>query len=124
MIIKHLLDRKTTRVFLFIALVVVTIISLIPLDKLEIKAPYGTDKVVHVIMYFTISTLALWSYPNTQTLKLIVIVIVYSIVIEIAQECMPLKRSGDVYDVIANSIGAFLGMISQPILKKIENSFI
>ncbi|APD06548.1 hypothetical protein UJ101_01018 [Flavobacteriaceae bacterium UJ101] len=126
MIIKRLLDKKITKVLLFITITVVTILSLMPLDNLEIKAPLGTDKIVHVIMYFSISTLALWSYANNSnhTMKIIIVVILYSILIEILQEYMPLKRSGDIYDVIANSIGAILGLISQPIIKKIEKSFL
>lgn len=123
MIIKHLLDKKTTRFFLLIVLIVVTILSLMPLNQLEIEVPLGTDKLVHLIMYFTISTLMLWSYPDKSTFMLVMFVILYSIIIEVLQEYMPLKRSGDIYDVIANSIGAFLGIISQSVLKKIEKSF-
>ncbi len=127
MIIKHLLDKKVSRILLFIVIACVTILSLIPLQEFKIEAPSGTDKVVHIIMYFTISTLALWGYSTTKTQSLLIIVLIiiaYSILIELLQECMPLKRSGEIYDVVANSIGAFLGIMSQPILKRIEKSFV
>lgn len=126
MIIKHLLDKKKTKVLLFIIISLVTIVSLIPLDKLEVKAPLGTDKIVHIIMYFSIATLALWSYSGTikQTVKVLIFVILYGILIEILQEYEPLRRSGDIYDVIANTIGALLGVIAQPFIKKIDKSFL
>lgn len=126
MITRLLLDKRVRKTLLFTVIILVTILSLMPLHKLEIKAPLGTDKVIHIIMYFMITILALWSYSNgnSQTLKIVIIVILYGILIEVLQECMPLKRTGDIYDVIANTIGSFLGMISQPIIKKIEKSFL
>ncbi len=126
MIIKHLLNKKNSRILLFIVIACVTVLSLIPLQNLRIEAPSATDKAVHVIMYFAISTLALWSYSTSKTqsiLTIVLIVIAYSILIELLQEFTPLKRSGEIYDVVANSIGTFLGIISQPVLKKIEKSF-
>ncbi|MFV0237284.1 MAG: VanZ family protein [Flavobacteriales bacterium] len=120
------MDKRVRKTLLFTVIILVTILSLMPLHKLEIKAPLGTDKAIHIIMYFMITILALWSYSNGngQTLKIVIIVILYGILIEVLQECMPLKRTGDIYDVIANTIGSFLGMISQPIIKKIEKSFL
>ncbi|MFV0531143.1 MAG: VanZ family protein [Flavobacteriales bacterium] len=126
MIIKHLLDKRTSKILLLIVIVCVTILSLVPLQRLEIEVPSGTDKLVHIIMYFSVSTLALWSYSTgkTQTIQIVLMVITYSIFIEFLQEYMPLKRSGDFNDVIANIIGVFLGIISQPILKKIKEFFL
>ncbi len=123
---KYLLDRKFTKVLLIIVMILVTILSLMPLSDFKIEAPGGIDKVVHVIMYLGVSTLALFTYSNSTktTIKIIILVILYSILIEFLQENLPVKRSGDFYDVIANSIGTLLGLKAQLILRKIEKTFI
>ncbi len=123
---KYLLDRKFTKILLIIVMISVTILSLMPLSNFKIEATGGIDKVVHVIMYLGVSTLALYTYSNStkSTIKIITLVILYSILIEFLQENLPVKRSGDFYDVIANSVGTLLGLKAQLILRKIEKTFI
>lgn len=103
----------------------ITILSLIPLQKLEIKAPNGTDKIVHIIMYFSLSTLLLWSYAynRPQTAWIALSIILYGIVIELLQQYLPVNRNADIFDVAANTIGLLLGVSVQFILKRAEKKY-
>jgi len=125
MIIKRALDRKNTKVLTLMVWAIITILSLIPLQKLEIKAPSGTDKVVHIIMYFCLSTLFLWSYAynRSQTVWIALSIILYGIVIELLQKYLPVNRSADIFDVVANTMGLLLGVSAQFILKRAEKKY-
>ncbi len=120
--IKHLLDRKNTKVLTFIVCFLITILSLMPLQKLEIKAPTGTDKLIHIIMYFSLSTLLLWSYAYNrhQIAWIALLIILYGIVIELLQQYLPVNRDADIFDVLANIIGVLLGIFVQFLLKRKE----
>lgn len=107
--------------------ILIAIVSLMPssgVPKVEIK---HLDKLIHFTMYFVLSinyALALsfkykkqnfkrWVYPFLLALS-------YGILIEIAQECFTSTRNFDVFDILANGIGSFFGIL---ILKKLSLTF-
>ena len=83
-------------------------------NEIHIK---NKDKIVHFVFYFLF--VFLWSLyanfkkniPNSSS-KILFIAILYGIMIEIFQGVFTTNRTADVFDVVANSLGAFGGYIS------------
>ncbi|MFM2048032.1 MAG: hypothetical protein RI955_578 [Bacteroidota bacterium] len=96
-------------------LAIVTLLSTLPgpyFPKINI---INFDKAVHFIMYFCFVSVLLWSmYFNnwkTAAFKAFVIATLYSILMEIIQGTICIRRSFDVYDIVANTIGALVAAI-------------
>jgi hypothetical protein len=89
---------------------VVTILSVMPGNYFPKVNVINFDKVVHFILYFTCVTALLWSmYFHNITnayLKAMAFSIIYSILIEIIHGNWCINRSFDLFDILANSIGA------------------
>lgn len=85
------------------------------LDTIE-----GLDKVVHTAMYMGTCTIIWWEYlrshcrPNRKRLFVFAVVlpILMSGIIELAQEYATDYRSGDWADFAANSLGTLLGAVT------------
>ena len=115
---------------LFIIAIGVTIgiayLSLMKVPKTEISFT-SSDKVYHLFAYFTLTICWLFSFYKKPSLKfkIITVCIVYGIIIEVLQHTLTAYRTGDFYDVLANTTGILLGMIVfNQILKKIKvNSY-
>lgn len=107
-------------IILFLALawtIVITVFSLITIGKIvdEVEVPFK-DKIVHFLFYFVF--VVLWytyvKFKNIFKHKGLIVLltaIVFGIVIEICQSTLTVARKGDPIDVLANSIGAILGLI-------------
>ncbi|NNL02663.1 MAG: VanZ family protein, partial [Eudoraea sp.] len=101
-------------------IIIITTLSLYSFedfDTQEIYIPH-LDKVVHFIFYFVAAILGILLIRERTKGKLnlsrsvvitVLIVIIYGIVIEVIQNIFTLNRSGELYDVLANSLGAFFG---------------
>ncbi|MCM1519335.1 MAG: VanZ family protein [Lachnoclostridium sp.] len=88
-----------------------------PLGAEDIPAFPGADKVVHAIMFGTLSLIiALDRFMigrNDKAIVLIIIAVMVSIaggIIEILQQASAIGRSGDIWDFAADTAGAFLGV--------------
>ncbi len=77
------------------------------------------DKIVHLVLFGTLSFLLIkafveqTTYPSLiQRAKLLSIIIasIYGVVIEVLQETIFIGRTGDVFDALADSVGAFIGL--------------
>ena len=78
------------------------------------------DKLVHIVLFGLLMlscTVALrkqtriaWAQKNAMVIALLFSV-VYGSVIEVVQSFMVQDRTGELYDVLANGIGAFLGIL-------------
>lgn len=101
-------------------IVIITVLSLYSFkdfDSQEICI-LQIDKAVHFVFYFVATTLGLLfirerTKGQFNLLKAILITtvssIIYGIIIEVIQHTFTEYRSGDIYDVLANSLGAFFG---------------
>ena len=78
------------------------------------------DKVVHFGFYFGAAVLgtffiretSLGKFPLVKTLMLVALgTIIFGIIIEVLQYSFTLDRQGDLYDALANSCGAILGVL-------------
>ena len=91
-----------------------------PFDANRIQLFPGADKVIHGIMYFTLSSVFCFDYikqRNNRVIKFYCLCIcallafIYSVLMEYLQGVMDLGRSASVLDAVANFIGAFMGLI-------------
>lgn len=101
-------------------IIIITTLSLCTFEEFgtqEIFIPH-LDKVVHFIFYFVASFLGVLLIREQTKGQLnlsraviisMLAVIIYGIVIEVIQNTFTLNRSGELYDVLANSLGAFFG---------------
>lgn len=77
------------------------------------------DKLVHLILYITFVILWYLAWPKwkrSYSYVLLVVGIMYGVLIEILQSEMSLGRSYDIADILANTIGAILGVILIPFI--------
>lgn len=96
----------------------ITILSLVNVGSLgnTIKIPYK-DKMVHFVFYFLFYVLwygffKLKTTANKIKYTILFAAIGYGILMELLQAIMANHRSSDFVDVIANSVGAFCGLIA------------
>ena len=99
---------------------IITVLSLISfkdLDSEGINIP-NLDKIVHFFFYFVaaiLGSLLIREQNKGQFNKsgsailASLVVIVYGIIIEVIQSAFTQYRSGEIYDVLANALGAFFG---------------
>jgi VanZ family protein len=113
--IKRLLERSAYAVSILLT-ILITYLSLSSLKELDLKISVS-DKLLHVSAYLalTISWLfaILKSHKNFKVkLQIGFTLCIFGIIIEILQSSMPLNRQGDYLDVLANSSGIILGIIT------------
>ena len=88
----------------------------------RVKPAIGLDKVVHIFMYAGFAFACLWgyrsqfvsnglAYKKRAVLLAIVISIVYGGLTELIQEYLVPTRSGNVFDFVADCLGAGLGVL-------------
>ena len=99
---------------------IITVLSLYSFEDFEtqkISIPH-LDKAVHFVFYFIAGILGSLLIKErtggqlnvyTSVIISMLFVIGYGIVIEVIQNVFTDYRSGDLYDVLANSLGAFFG---------------
>jgi VanZ family protein len=77
------------------------------------------DKVVHFIMFGALSFLLIKGFVQQNNLRGLnihaklyatIFTIIYGVMIELSQEYIFIWRSGEVFDAIADAIGAFIGL--------------
>jgi len=92
--------------------VLVTVGSLMPLDAESIELFPHSDKVVHGIFYMIMSYLLLKSMIRKSVPNSLVALIFsasYGIFMEVLQHTLGGGRHFDIFDIIANIIGALIG---------------
>ncbi|NJB81370.1 VanZ family protein [Wenyingzhuangia aestuarii] len=82
-----------------------------------------TDKFEHAFAYAFMSFFWMLSCQlgkiKLKFLHLILIIILYGIVIEVLQASLTVSRTGDLLDVMANSIGVILGYVILRLLRRL-----
>ncbi len=103
-------------------ILMITILSLIPTNSLKKFSVdiISFDKLAHIFIYSVLSFLIAWGLQKTikrknLTLKtlgfIFVISIFYGIGMEIGQKLLSTGRYFEYYDIIANIIGSFIGLL-------------
>jgi VanZ family protein len=109
--------NQSTLLFIAIAwTVLIAFLSLVTVGSFGNNIPIpNKDKIVHVVIYFGFVVLWSWyknksNYNKKTGIELLFIAIGYGILMELLQY-FTATRSPDMYDVLANSSGAFLGLL-------------
>jgi VanZ family protein len=101
-------------------ILIITILSLSSFEDIDtegINIPH-LDKLIHFFFYFVAAILGILlirerTKGQFKLSRAIIItalsVIIYGIIIEVIQDTFTENRSGELYDVLANSLGAFFG---------------
>jgi len=110
-------------IFVFFTIVLITL-TLIPGDLMVNKVPNGTDKLSHTVFFYT-WTILFWLVVKilnpSKTLPLWIIFIIASclgITIEMLQYLLPVDRGMELLDIIANTIGISIGLLTIWYLKQ------
>jgi VanZ family protein len=91
-----------------LAIIVLIVVCLIPLDALP-PLPDNSDKVEHLAGYFVLAAAAVQLFYGRMLLFAAVGLVLLGVGVELAQG-MTAYRSSDPYDALANTIGVLLGM--------------
>ena len=99
------------QITLFFYTLLLTYMLLSPPKGLPQELPLfeGADKVVHVVIFAVLSFLYKATFSRQAFGRCFLILILYGIATELAQEYMHLGRSGDPLDLLADAIGIVLG---------------
>jgi VanZ family protein len=117
-------------IFTVLFAILIFIVSILPTDiNGEPPSFYflGMDKIIHTLMYGTLSFLVLNEYLKRKTFRfltfslLIIVTWAYSIIMELLQYYFIEYRSGDIKDAIANIIGIVLAALILLFYKKIRS---
>lgn len=98
-------------------LAIVAYLSLMPSRNIpDIPLFHGADKLVHICMYLGLSFLACWIYVADRhqlrfMYSLLAAVFMYGVLMEILQRTMRNGRSFDFKDMVANLVGAIIGVL-------------
>ncbi|MFT5055366.1 MAG: glycopeptide antibiotics resistance protein [Pseudoalteromonas distincta] len=82
---------------------------------------FQLDKILHLTLYYVF--IVLWSLVSKvitvrQKYVLLIVGIAYGVLIEVLQAAMSLGRSYELDDIIANTIGCVLGVLSISYIKR------
>lgn len=73
------------------------------------QGPPGADKVVHLALFALLAGTALWRFGRDP--RLLAAVLAYAALSEVVQGVALARRSGDLLDLLADSLGALLGWV-------------
>ena len=108
------LQRKSYRMLTVLWAFFILVLCVIPGKDLPNSNIWQIDKVVHFALYLILAYLLFASAANrlhkTQ-LILLAISMIYGFIIECIQDFFLLDRFFDWNDVLANSVGAFIGVV-------------
>ena len=110
-------------------MILVAFLSLLPANDFpQLPLFPGADKIVHICMYLGLAVLACWSMHAEVKRKwyyaVIFFAIGWGIMMEIFQYLMHMGRSFELYDILANSIGALTGVSIYMILVQLNKQLI
>ena len=101
---------KTNSLILLIYSLLIFFLSTLPLPEQKTQVP-SLDKIIHMLIYFFMAILALRSFRklNNPLAKSFLYTFCFGLIIELVQYFIP-YRGFDLYDILANSLGLFLGL--------------
>lgn len=126
--------KKTIKNYLYsiIIILIITNLSLIKTDSITPSNLFeipNLDKVIHIIMYYSLTFSLLLENANNFREKKIesyfffLFSVSFGILMELSQKILTNYRSYDILDILSNSTGALLALIIfQIFYKKINNS--
>ena len=118
--------HKRKRILLVGMIIVLLLVTLLPSNKIPLmpnwKSLLQPDKIVHVLLFSGVSCILLLNISRYRYWKNVfigfLIGLFLAVVTEILQGVLPIGRSMNIYDAIANIIGLFVGFLLWTILIK------
>lgn len=125
-LIKKLSEPKSILSIAVVYTILITIILLVPTTKIPQIRVSDIDKLAHLLIHGILAFIWLWYRFSSDkchiSVKNVFVVLLlcfsYGVVIEAAQDWFTLSRSFDLFDILANSFGSMLGLLSFWIVKK------
>ena len=116
------MDRKyISKIAVYYTLFLI-ILSLVPVPVLGIPKfqLFEIDKLVHFIMYFSLTILWSFAFKNlySSNFKLLLFAILFGFILEIFQHMLPFGRYFDLGDLLANTLGVIFGIFILYCIKK------
>ena len=114
--IKKLLEHNAL-ILAILATLLIGILSLSAVPKLNLELGIKSgDKYLHFIAYFGLSTIWYFALRNRVQKKVFNFfvplgLIFYGIILELLQSGITTYRTGDIYDVLANTAGIIVGLV-------------
>lgn len=102
----------------FFCIVLTWVLCLMPAPQMSVTPPLGADKLVHTAMYLGTCSIIWWewlrSHPGVAQRRALMAAVVLptlmSGIIELVQEYATATRSGDWWDMAANTLGVLLAI--------------
>lgn len=121
--IKNLLERSSILFAVFFSLLIL-VLSLVKVQSLPSMGDFEhSDKLKHALAYSVLSFFWLLSYHfgkiKVKKMHLLFLLIGYGVIIEVLQSSITSYRTGDLLDILANSIGVLFGYIFFKLLNRI-----
>ena len=117
----HLLFKaRTSRGITFILTLIAIVGSLLPPKQMEQITFNFSDKLIHCLFYTGLTFFWIKSAEepsNRKIIKTALLVFLFGLVLEILQETLPIQRDMDIFDLLANSVGILLAIVSEHFLR-------
>lgn len=116
MITRLLLQVKKYSLFLLLSYItLITILSFISIDDVEVVDEDVDDKIFHMLAYF-VMVIICFIYISKVGIRNALVVscilcFIYGIIIEVLQPIISINRVFDFYDIAANTIGIVFGCL-------------
>ena len=89
--------------------VAIVVACLVPGQGLPSVHVVSFDKLIHVVLFVGFGLLWTRAAPHLQT-RILVAGVVLGIATEVAQGLLPVNRSADVFDAVADAVGLVIGV--------------
>lgn len=126
--IKAILGSKFIIWMAILYSVAITVLFFIPTEGLPSVGGSGFDKIVHFLFFFAL--VILWQLvifknnddelPRKMIFFILGFTLVYGILIEVFQELLTASRTADPFDVVADFLGALIGVL---VFNKVKHLF-
>lgn len=94
---------------------------LLPGEIVPETSALSADKVVHVGLFALFGGLWLYAYPQALA-RVFVAGVVFGVLTEVLQGALPIGRSADPWDIVANLVGLVLGMGAAVLARRIQRA--
>ena len=103
--------------------VLIMIAVLIPGSKIPEVNVVGVDKLVHICMFSAWAVALRFDFHTLKPLRVFMFGMIFSVLTEVVQ-LFAEGRSFDVYDMVFDGIGLFIGLlIANPVIKLLDRLF-
>ncbi len=82
----------------------------------ELAALPGVDKVVHLVLFAVLAVTGRWT--GVPARPLVLLLTAYAALSEVLQAVLPLDRSGNLADLLADLAGVVIGLITWAVLRR------